>query len=176
MPDGSVVLETGTPQAPKLWVLPSNDGKPTQWLRTPFAEYGASVSGSGSWIAYASNQTGASEVWVRPFPGPGAPVRVSSEGGSKPIWSRNGKEIFFENGPKILAARVMAEAPEFRIDPPRVLFEGDFVRDDTDPHIRYTDVAADGRFLMVERTESAGSTSIVIAHHWDEDLKRLIRN
>jgi len=60
---------------------------------------------------------------VRALPGPGAPVRVSSDGGHDPVWSRDGKELFYQNGPKLLSARVVSEAPDFRVDAPSVVFE-----------------------------------------------------
>jgi hypothetical protein len=111
---------------------------------------------------------------VRPFPGPGAPVRVSPDGGHDPVWSRDGKELFYHNGPKLLSARVVSQAPDFRVEPPQVLFEGGFVYDDTDPGLRFFDVAPDGRFLMIEPTDTAKAASIIVVQHWDEELKRLV--
>jgi len=172
-PDGAFLLFQ-KPQPAKLWVLRASDQKSTQWLQTPFAEAGGSFSPDGRWLAYGSNQTGADEIWVRPFPGPGAPVRVSSDGGHKPMWARNGKEIFYENGPKLMSARVVSEAPDLRIETPRLLFEGGFLHDDADTNIHYVDVAPDGRFLIVESTSSAEAVSIVVMQHWDEELKRLL--
>jgi len=116
-------------------------------------------------------QTGAIEIWVRPFPGPGAPVRVSSGGGHSPVWSHDDREIYFTNGPKMMAARVTALDPVPVIEPPRQLFEGGFRFDDIDLVLRYFDVAADGRLLMVEPVQPRDA-SIVVALHWDEELKQ----
>lgn len=170
-PDGAFLLING--QA-KLSLLHMSDRKVVSWLQTPFAEFGARFSSDGHWVAYASNQTGTAEVWVRPFPGPGAPVRVSSGGGHDPVWSHDGKELFYDNGPKLMSARVVSQAPDFRVEAPRVLFEGGFVHDETDVIIRFFDVAPDGRFLMIEPNATAEGASIIVAQHWDEELKRLL--
>jgi hypothetical protein len=113
------------------------------------------------------------EIWVRPFPGPGAPVRISAGGGHEPVWSRDGTELYYDNGPRLMAARVVTNSPAFRAESPRPLFEGGFVYDETDPNLRLYDVAPDGRFLMIERA-SASSATIVVAQHRDEELKRLL--
>jgi serine/threonine-protein kinase len=161
-------------QPAKILVLHVPDGKINQWLQTPFAELGGRLSSDGRWMAYVSDQTGAAEVWVRPFPGPGAAVRVSSGGGVKPMWSRDGQTLFYENGPKLLSARVVSQAPDFRVDVPHMLFEGGFVHDDADPVIRFLDVAPDGRFLIVGAVDTGGAAALVIAQHWDEEVKRLL--
>jgi serine/threonine-protein kinase len=158
----------------KIAVLRPGEREGRQWLQTPFAESAASFSPDGRFVAFTSNQTDQAEVWVRPFPGPGAPVHVSSDGGRKPIWSRDGKEIFYENGPKMMAARVLAEEPVFRVEAPQLLFTGGFRRDDSDPFIRFVDAAADGRFLVVDPPEVTQAPSIVIGQRWDELLKRIL--
>ncbi len=66
--------------------------------RRPKGRRGVSVSPDGKLIAYVSDVTGRPEVWVRPYPGPGAPVRVSANGGAEPLWSRNGRELYFLEG------------------------------------------------------------------------------
>ena len=161
-------------QASKIDLVHVATGRITRWLQTPFAEYAVSFSPDGRWLAYSSNQSGQSDVWVRPFPGPGAPVRVSSEGGGKPKWSRDGTEIFYENGPKMMSARVRSSAPDFRVEAPVLLFEGGFVRDDTDPRMLFVDVAQDGRFLAVQPAGAEGTASMVIVQHLDVELDRLL--
>lgn len=159
----------------KLWLLHMSDQKADSWLQTtPFDESGGRFSPDGHWVAYTSNQIGASGVWVRPFPAPGAPVRVSSDGGLDLAWSRDGTELFYHNGPKMLSSRVVSEAPDFRVEAPRMLFEGGFVHDDTDPNLRFFDVAPNGRFLMIEPTDAARAASITVVQHWDEELKRVM--
>ena len=83
-----------------------SDGRPAEpdsfepVVATPTDEgiWGATLSPDGRWIAYTSNQTGQVEIWVRPYPGPGAPVRVSPSGGTEPVWARNGRELYYLEG------------------------------------------------------------------------------
>src|SRR4029077_109333 len=108
-PDGAYLLFQLAKAPAKVTVLNLSDGKSHAWLAKPFSDWGGRLSPSGRWMAYATDQTGAMEIWVRPFPGPGAPVRISSSGGKLPMWSHDEKEIFFENGPALFSARVVAE-------------------------------------------------------------------
>jgi len=150
------------------------DRKARSWLQTPFTQRSSSFSPNGKWVAYASNPTGEMEIWARPFPGAGAPVRVSSQGGHDPVWSRDGKEVFYENGGKLMTARVVTETPALRFEPARLLFEGGFAHDDTDPGLRFFDQAPDGRLLMIEPSGVAGTASIIVVQHWDQELNRLL--
>jgi Tol biopolymer transport system component len=170
-PDGQFLLFA---REARLWLMNVSDRKPVIWLPTPFTEFGGRFSPDGKWIAFASLQNGQLEVWVRPFPGPGAPVRVSSGGGHDPVWARDGNEIFYTNGPKLSSARVLSVTPDFRVEAPRVLFEGGFVHDDTDPGIRFLDTARDGRLLMIEAVETAKAASMIVVEHWDQELKRVL--
>ena len=112
-PDGAVLLTSRVGAATRgdistLSLRGDNTEKP--WLATPFDEGEAKFSPDGEWVAYTSDETGAVEVWVRPFSGAGAPVRVSPQGGRQPRWSADGKELFFERedgGPTLLAVPVL---------------------------------------------------------------------
>jgi len=79
-----------------LWALPMKPiGKPFPILQTQFEEFGAQFSPDGKWIAYQSDESGTSEVYVQPFPGPGKRTRISPSGGSQVRWNRNGLELFY---------------------------------------------------------------------------------
>jgi eukaryotic-like serine/threonine-protein kinase len=163
-PDGAFILFQ---EMRHLHLLHLTDGETRRWLQTSFAESDGRFSPDGRWLAYTSNQTGSEEVWVRPFPGPGAPVRVSPDGGRDPVWSRDGKELFYRNGLKILSARVVPDGT-FRVEVPQALFEGGF-----DPGSeRAYDVAPDGRFVMIENepNDNTASASIVVVLNWQEEL------
>jgi Tol biopolymer transport system component len=94
--DGRIVLFTS--RDPKsgfdIWALPL-DGKPLSIVQTAFDEQAAQFAPDGHWIAYQSNESGVAEVYVRPFPGPGERVAVSSGGGTQVRWGRDGKELFY---------------------------------------------------------------------------------
>jgi serine/threonine-protein kinase len=179
------VVATSSPAAPSDWsrdnvllfremnhlqLLHLADGKIRPWLQTQFLESDGRFSPNGQWLAYTSDQGGSTEVWVRPFPGPGVPVQVSSGGGHDAVWSGDGKEVFYRNGFKLLSARVVPGAA-FRVDPPRVLFErGSYVPSGAS---RMYDVAPDGRFVMTENEPNDNTmlASIVVILNWSQELK-----
>jgi serine/threonine-protein kinase len=167
-PGGQTVLlsRTSAQTRSDLLLLTMSDRTTRPWLVTPFAEGEARFSPDGRWVAYTSDQTGRSEIWVRPFPGPGAPVRVSAEGGQDPAWSRDGKELFFRSSTKMLSARILSTAPDMRVDMPRALFEGGFEPGSQ----RAFDVAPDGRLLMIEATTTNASPSIIVVRNWAAEL------
>jgi Tol biopolymer transport system component len=78
----------GDPDHPQL-------GNPVPFLRTSFSETQPAFSPDGQWLAYSSNESGKFELYVRPFPGPGGKWQISTGGGSYPIWSRDGRRLFF---------------------------------------------------------------------------------
>jgi serine/threonine-protein kinase len=175
-PDGRELLfrETGVRTQSDIWRLPlTGDREPKPWLDSEFSEDEAAFSPNGRWVAYVSDQTGPFEVWIRPFPGPGPPTRVSSRGGHDPVWSRNGKELFYQEGAKLMSLDVGEQASEIRVTSPRELFEGGFVLY-TQATPRTYDVAADGRFLMIEPNESSRAASLILVKNWFEELKRLV--
>src|SRR5262249_51547103 len=76
-------------------------------LKTPFEERDGQFSPDGKWIAYQSNESGRFEIYVRPFPGPGGKIQISTSGGAQPRWNKNGKEIFYVSlDSKMMAAPV----------------------------------------------------------------------
>ena len=134
---------------------------------TPASEgVSGSLSPDGRWVAYSSDSTGATEVWVRPFPGPGAPIRVSPNGGIEPVWSRNGKELYYLQGASLMSVPIDAGVA-FNFKPPTRLFESTYLRGTQPPTY---DVASDGRFVMVKPDSQAGNVVSVILN-WQEMLR-----
>ena len=107
-PDGRFLLfeeiEAAT-QRRDVWVLPA-DESPKPVIVTGFYERGAVFSPDGRHIAYVSDESGRPEVYVQPFPGPGPKVAVSLNGGLQPVWSRDGKELFYREDDWLVAAAV----------------------------------------------------------------------
>jgi eukaryotic-like serine/threonine-protein kinase len=151
------------------------DTAPRDVVVTPAEEgmEGLSVSPDGRWLAYAANPTGQTEIWVRPYPGPGAPVRVSPGGGAEPVWARNGRELFYVDSPKeqLMAVSIQAE-PELRFSAPVALFDvREFAFSSQPPSY---DVAADGRFLMIKPAGNLapGKRPLTVVLNWAEELRR----
>ena len=176
-PDGQVLAFTEFHPTTgwDVWVLPlQGERKPRPFLRTQFQEGGAVFSPDGHWLAYTSDESGQNEVYVQPFPGPGAKWQISNEGGNEPLWAKNGRELFYRNGNKMMAVEITTQ-PTFRAGTPALLFEGQYYYEPGPVSANY-DITPDGqRFLMVkegEREEAATQINVVL--NWFEELKRLV--
>jgi serine/threonine-protein kinase len=96
-------------------------GKAEPFVRMPFHAYEPVFSPDGRWLAYHSYETGRFEVYVRPFPGPGARQQISTGGGIRPIWSRHGQELFFLDADRrIMVARYAVNGDSFVAEKPQV--------------------------------------------------------
>ena len=144
------------------------DQAPQPFLRTRFTEVGPMFSPDGHWIAYASDESGQYEIYVRPYPGPGGKWQISTEGGEHQIWSRDSKELFYRNGRKWMSVAVSLK-PEFIAEKPRLLFEGPYVMIGGQSY----DVAPDGqRFLALEPIEQEPVTHLNVVLNWFEEVKQ----
>ena len=170
-PDGKtlVFMQLAPETSLDLWTK-SGDQPPRPWLATRFRELLATYSRDGKYVAYVSDESGQYEIYVRPASGEGAKWQVSSEGGEEPLWSRDGRELFYRNGPKWMAAEVTTE-PQFKVGTPHMLFEGPYLNV---PGVSY-DVAADGRFLMLEENYKQPATmQLQLILNWSEEVKRRV--
>jgi len=157
-----------------IWVLRLSDHKAQPFLQTASNESAPRFSPDGHWLAYASDETGHSEVYVQPYPGPGGRWQISADGGTEPAWNPNGRELFYRSGRKMMAVEI-ATQPGFTAGKPRVLFEGDYLP--TPLQFPNYDVSQDGqRFLMLKPSEqeAAAPTQINVVLNWFEELKRLV--
>jgi serine/threonine-protein kinase len=127
-------------------------------------------SPDGRWLAYVSDESGRREIYVRGFPA-GGQWRVSSDGGTQPMWARNGSELFYRNGDKMMAVDV-ATTPVFAAGTPKLLFEGRY----ESPAVRSNyDVTSDRRFVMVKADDQHPRTAyLTVVLNWAEELKRRI--
>ena len=172
-PDGRTLVYTefDPVSSGDIWMLTLGEKvKRRPWLRTPFNERAARFSPDGHWLAYVSNDSGRDEVYVQPFPGPGGKWQISVSGGTEPVWSHNGSEIFYRSGDKMMAVGV-ASGRGFSAETPHVLFEGRFVP--TRRGEAAYDVSPDDRrFVMVQRDVQSVATRLNVVLNFLEELKR----
>jgi serine/threonine-protein kinase len=159
-----------------IWVLDLEHGKdPEPFLDSRFSERFPSLSPDGGWLVYASDESGRTEVYARPYPGPGGRVQISVDGGTEPLWSRDGSEIFFKSQDMYKAVAVTS-GDELEVGEPVTLFKDVFVGPSpVSPDVHSYDVSADGSALLVVRRlaseESNSDLRIVVgwADHLDAE-------
>jgi hypothetical protein len=146
----------------------SGNPKPHAIVNTSAYEGGAQFSPDGRWLAYASDDTGEFQVYVRPFPGPDRRWPVSTQGGRQPRWNPNGKELFYRNGDKMMVVQVWTE-PELRLSLPHLLFDQQYTFGISLTTPNY-DVSPDGkRFVMVK--DDSGPNRLNVVLNWFDELK-----
>ena len=151
-----------------IWVLPMfGDRRPFPFAESPFDERTGEVSPDGHWMAYSSDESGNTEIYVRPFPnGPGK-WQVSKDGGSEPHWRRDGKELFYLAGDeRLVAVEVKPEASAFQAGASTVLFRARVAGiERQNGSNRYT-VTADGSRFLVNTIGESATTPIVVVLNW----------
>lgn len=163
-PDGKMLAFT---QGGDIWILPMDEEqKPRQFIQTQFSESQASFSPDGRWIAYRSDESGKNEVYVVSYPNREGKWQVSTGGGSNPMWSRSGKELFYVNVNKVMAVNVAAQAT-FSASVPKKLFE---VRSS---EFGPLDISPDGqRFILgVIRGQELTTTQLNVVLEWFKELQ-----
>ncbi|OFV91843.1 MAG: hypothetical protein A3H95_02685 [Acidobacteria bacterium RIFCSPLOWO2_02_FULL_64_15] len=153
-----------------IWMRAWSDGKTTPLLQTEYAEFPGRFSPDGRWIAYRSNESGRSEVYVVSFPALDRKVRISTAGGNLPRWRRNGQEIFYlapDN--KLMAVAVTPQASDFSVGAAQALFEA---RPRGGQRYSY-DVSPDGRrFLIATLAERPPIAPLTIVVNWPAELNK----
>ena len=169
-PDGTVLLFTEIHERTlgDIWTYSTVDGGLTPLIRTPANERTPSLSPDGRWLAYASDESGRDDVYVRPFPGPGAPIHVSGDGGQAPVWSRDGRELFYRRGSAVVAVPVDDDGT-IRGGRATELFDGDFQSEYL--AARNYDVLPDGRFVMIEYETSPSAARLDVVLNWFEEVR-----
>jgi eukaryotic-like serine/threonine-protein kinase len=165
--DGKYVvgrLNPGGPTGSDIWVLALDPPgqNPQPYLAGPANEGDPSIAPGSDWLAYSSEETRRFEVYVQSFPKPGVKYQVSVNGGIKPVWRRDGKELYFiGSDQKMMAATVRNTGGRLEIGTPVPLFDSNMV---ARLNANF-DVTADGRFLMPVQEHTA-SLPITIVMHW----------
>ncbi|OGD38881.1 MAG: hypothetical protein A2V45_10805 [Candidatus Aminicenantes bacterium RBG_19FT_COMBO_58_17] len=174
-PDGEklVFVEFNRETSNDIAVFETRSGGVSPFLNSKYGERYPELSPDGRWIAYSSNESKRDEVYVRPFPGPGGKWQVSNDGGIQPLWSKDGRQLFYRWGDQVWAVDVQTDGG-FSVFNRRKLFErpGYYMGSP----IRTYDLSPDGRkFLLnkVEPRESAPITEMILVQNWFEELKRL---
>jgi hypothetical protein len=152
----------------------SGDNRPVQPLiETEFDAHNPTISPDGRWIAYQSDESGQFEIYVRPFPAiDSGRWQLSTNGGETPVWSRNGREVFYIASNHLMTVPVPA-GPTFTYDRPTALF-------DVRPYFQNNgfgqayDVGPDGRFVMIRREGSPTAElaeTIVVVERWLDEVR-----
>ena len=143
----------------------------TPLVATLARETTPALSPDGKWLAYSSDESGTFEVYVRPFPDVAtARWQVSTAGGSAPLWSHSGKEIFFRNNHGDMVAAQVRTSPSFTVDSQKSLFAlTPFTF--ASPVQPYAVAPDDKHFLMMRETAAGESGLLVVNEHWFDELK-----
>jgi serine/threonine-protein kinase len=146
-------------------------GQPVTIANASGQAWQAMLSPDGRWIAYTSDESGRSEVYVRAAEPGGGRWQVSSDGGLQPHWSANGKELYYRIGDKMMVSSVVTQ-PIFSCGRPRVLFEGSFLLGGA---VNDYDLTPDGREFLMLRDDSPhrGLTEYKVIVNWFQELKKL---
>ena len=169
-PDGESLAFYDTSGARDIWTLP-REGDASTFVATAFNERSPMFSPDGRWLAYVSDESGRDEIYVKPYPGPGGKWPISTEGGTEPQWSADGRELFYRLGDKMMVVGVQSE-PAFSSGRPQLVFEGPYLTD-LFATSNY-DISPDGqRFLMIKEEEGQ-QDQINVVLNWTEELKRLV--
>ena len=176
---GATRLTGASAQREILAAHPGVDSLARGIVATGYDERGAALSPDSHWLAYVSNEQGANEVFVRPFPDVnGGKWQVSSGGGSAPLWAHNGRELFYVANGKMNVVRIHP-GPPFSAEPPRVLFTiPDGLRAGSPVGGTFAITPDDRRFLMVRDNkweDMAGTPTLVVVQSFFDELRAKLK-
>ncbi len=156
---------------------PGADSVPTRLVATPAREFSPTLSPDGRFMAYASDEgTGRLDIHVVPFPNASSATwTVSTEGGSEPVWSHRGNELFYRDAQRNMVAVEVTTSPGFAVVQSRVLFPvAQFFTDINQAHAQYSVTPDDQRFLMVRNVLGTRlPEKVVVVENWFSELKAL---
>lgn len=154
-----------------LWTLKLPDGRTDRLLREAFNETSGRFSPDGHWLAYASDESGPTEVYVRHLRGSGQKKRVSGGGGNQPVWRRDGRELFYLSADNRIMAVEVRPGASLEIGNPVPLFRVRVKASASD--IPVFDASADGqRFVVNSLLEEEGRAPLTAVLNWTQALKR----
>jgi hypothetical protein len=147
-------------------------GTATAFQTTPFDEVDPTFSADGRWLAYVSNESGHQDVYVRPFPGPGSKVQISTDGGVYPTWSRTRPELFYGTADRrIMVVAYRVEGDSFRPARPRPWSDRRYGQRPGQPF----DLHLDGNhFVVGPDTEAAAKQDhVTFVFNFFDELRRI---
>ncbi|MGZ3333608.1 MAG: BTAD domain-containing putative transcriptional regulator [Gemmatimonadaceae bacterium] len=152
-------------------IRPGIDTVPVPVVATRFTEISPAVSPNGRWLAYVSNETGKDEIYVVPFPKPGtAKWAISTGGGTEPVWSHRGSELFYRDTSGNLVAAELKTSPTFSLVGTTVLFPAAGFSS-LRTNAQYAVAPDDRRFLMVRPLKTTSPDKLIFVQNWIEELK-----
>lgn len=162
--DGKFLLvgRTDAQTRDDLWLVPPTDGaKPVAYATGAFNQTYGAFSPNGRWVAYASDESGQSDIYIDSFPKPGARLRVTTAGGTEPRWQGDGSAVYFRRGSELYVVRLSSKPPLLEVASVDRLF-------DAGASIRAFDVTADGsRFLLNLPATGSAPRSATMMVNWN---------
>jgi serine/threonine-protein kinase len=179
-PDGRLLFGESVPNngARDLMALSLDTRRVEPVIVTEALDGDGNVSPDGRWIAYISDESGRFEVYVRPYPKTdGGKSQVSTRGGKHPLWSRNGRELYYRAFDGAIVAVPVPAGPRFLPGEAVTILPANSSYTGAGPALdaRRYDLSLDGkRFLMVKRVDDQSPRSMLVVQNWTEELKRLV--
>ena len=153
-----------------IWKLRlDGDRQPEVVLNSSAEERHPQLSPDANWMAYSANEASRREVFVQSFPELGPRHQISIGGGGEPVWSPDGRELFFRERDQMFVVEINHDP--FRAGQPRVLFTGEYDAAPVSGHQHY-DISRDGKkFLMIKHGDPVGPNAVRVVLNWSEELK-----
>jgi serine/threonine protein kinase/Tol biopolymer transport system component len=168
-PDGhyALLMKMDPVSGTDLWSLPlTGERTPKPYLPSKNNEWGARFSPDGRWVAYLSDETGRYEVYIQSFPELGGKVLISSDGGYRPEWRKDGKELYYVTPDgKLMAAAVNGTGSVFQSSPPQPILSSVRIQGDTDRQ-RYQASSDGARFMVNAAVENANPRVLTVVLNW----------
>ena len=166
---GTALVREIRSTAGDLYVLPMiPGGEPRPWVASSFSERAPFLSPDARWAAYTSNESGQDEIYVRAFPEAEGRWQVSSGGGTEPLWSSDGRTIYYRRADTLFAAAVET-TPTFAVGQRRTVFVADMLENPN--HTNYDRNRRTGEFVVIARGEGT-ETALVVVLNWFEEVRQ----
>jgi Tol biopolymer transport system component len=167
-----LIVQYADQNSQNVGAVSKESGEALEIANTSATEVQPSISPNGRWLAYASDETGETQVFVQAFPGPGGKWQVSNAGGGRPRWSLDGAELFYRWQTELYAVSVDPSTSSFKSGRPEIVFDDlrAWASDDYD-------VLDAERFLLVESVgDDSAPAGVTVVVNWFDELERLVPN